>query len=137
MVAHPAPPAPTEPATRLTLGFALADRLCRLDMAGVLDALSVGALDVVIDQLACASFDRVVIDATGLRVIDDVGVNILVGLHHYVRAHGATMAVIGARAPVAAALPAALCAADPDRLRRPAAVPSAASALAGISRATA
>ncbi len=103
----PEPPrtAPTDAeAPRLSVRFEAGKGVCSLELSGVLDAMSVGALDLQIDQLACRSFDHVVIDVGRLGDVDPVGVSALVGLSHYVAARGATFALVGVTGRVADAL---------------------------------
>jgi len=70
---------------------------CLLELSGSLCGTSVAALAVQVDQLACTSCEHVVVDLSGLVRIDEVGVNMLVGLWHYVRGRGGRLEVVGAR----------------------------------------
>jgi len=108
----------------LTMGLDLDDGVVGLAFVGILDAGSVTVVDVLIDQLACTSFHTVVVDVTGVRGVDDVGLNVLTGLRYYLQGRGATVQVRGGFPLVVEAL-----AARPLEVQVPTPPPAAQSAL--------
>jgi anti-anti-sigma factor len=77
---------------------------CTLTLSGSLSGTSIAALEAQVDQLGSTPCRDVIIDVRLLSAIDQVGVNVLVGLNHYVEARGGQMTVVGASGEVAAAL---------------------------------
>jgi anti-anti-sigma factor len=88
----------------LSVEFRSVGPICVLTLVGELGERSVAALDAQIDQLGCSRFVEVVLDVTGLRSIDDVGVRVLVGLYHYVMGRLARLRVVGPRPAIVRAL---------------------------------
>lgn len=88
----------------LSVGLDTDGAVCRLTLQGTLGSTSVAALQAQFDQLGCISCERVVIDAGRLQALDAVGLNVLLGLHHYVRGRGGRLEVIGASLQVMAVL---------------------------------
>jgi anti-anti-sigma regulatory factor len=88
----------------LALSVELHDRGadCVLRLRGALTGESIMALEAQIDQIGCASWDRVVLDVSGLTRLDDVGNRVLAGLHHYMHGRGGTLVVSGAREAILA-----------------------------------
>jgi anti-sigma B factor antagonist len=68
-----------------------------LALAGSLDVLSAPELMPTIDQLVDEKRPRVVVDLTGLDIIDSSGVAALVALYKRLRGVGGQMTVVGAR----------------------------------------
>lgn len=68
-----------------------------LEIAGELDAMSVSELRPSIDQLVAAAPLPVVIELSGLRLIDSSGVGAIVSIYKRVRAAGGTVTVRGVR----------------------------------------
>lgn len=79
-------------------------RTCTLVLFGVLCATSIAALEAQIDQLGCIPCDDVVVDVRGLRGLDPVGVNVLLGLDHYVAGRGGSLWITGAVGQIATTL---------------------------------
>lgn len=76
-------------------------------LTGQLRAASLAVLEANVDLLGAASCEQVVVDLAGLTDVDDVGCNVLLGLHHYMAARGGRMGIVGASPQVAAVLAAA------------------------------
>jgi anti-sigma B factor antagonist len=66
-----------------------------LKVRGELDALSARALRPTLDALVAACPQKVVIDLSGLRLIDSLGVGALVWLYKRVRAKGGEVRFVG------------------------------------------
>jgi anti-anti-sigma regulatory factor len=75
-----------------------------LSATGMLTSDSIAALEALIDQIGCAESSHVTLDLSRLIGIDETGVNVVLGLVHYVRALGRRIEVSGAHGQVAAAL---------------------------------
>ena len=101
----------------LTVGFSSVGSVCLLTVSGELNGTSIAALEAQIDQIGCSECHDIVLDVAGLLTVDSVGMRVLIGLDHYVRALGARLTVTGASGSVAEAL-------APTRLGRPVAHPS-------------
>jgi anti-sigma B factor antagonist len=67
-----------------------------LNITGELDALSVPDLRPVLDDLITKGHKRIVVDLSGLRLIDSSGVGAIVYLFRKLRAVGGTVSVRGA-----------------------------------------
>src|SRR5689334_22448244 len=70
---------------------------CTLSISGELDALTAPELRRELDRLVQARYKEVVVDLSGLRLIDSSGVAALVSLYKRVRARQGTATVRGAR----------------------------------------
>jgi ABC-type transporter Mla MlaB component len=77
---------------------------CTLVLDGELRDTSIAALEAQVDQLGCLRCDDVTLDVHGLRGIDAVGANVLLGLHHYVDGRGGRLRIVGATERIGAAL---------------------------------
>jgi anti-sigma B factor antagonist len=67
-----------------------------LNITGELDALSVPDLRPVLDDLILKGHKKIVVDLSGLRLIDSSGVGAIVYLFRKLRAVGGTVSVRGA-----------------------------------------
>ena len=67
-----------------------------LNITGELDAVSVPDLRPVLDDLISKGHKRIVVDLSGLRLIDSSGVGAIVYLFRKLRAVGGTVSVRGA-----------------------------------------
>lgn len=67
-----------------------------LNITGELDALSVPDLRPVLDDLIMKGHKKIVVDLSGLRLIDSSGVGAIVYLFRKLRAVGGTVSVRGA-----------------------------------------
>lgn len=77
---------------------------CELRLAGALRAGSVVALEALVEQIGCATWDEVALDLTELTSLDDVGNSVLAGLHHYMQGRGGRLTISGAHGDVRARL---------------------------------
>ena len=68
-----------------------------LRIGGSLDVLTAPELMPTIDTLVSEKRPRVIVDLSGLDIIDSSGVAVLVKLYKGVRAYGGGMSVVGAR----------------------------------------
>jgi anti-sigma B factor antagonist len=68
-----------------------------LDVRGELDAACVDEIREVVDRLATAGHRSVIVDMSGLSVIDSSGVGSIVSLYKRVRGNGGTVQVRGAK----------------------------------------
>lgn len=84
-------------------------------MSGELRVESLAVLEANVDLLGSSTCDRVVVDVSAVTDIDAVGLNVLVGLHHYMLARGGTLGVSGASPAVASMLDGSEVARIPDR----------------------
>jgi ABC-type transporter Mla MlaB component len=75
-----------------------------LSATGMLTRDSIAALEAQIDHIGCAEPSAVILDLTDVVRIDATGLNVVLGLVHYVEALGRKVAIAGARGQVAAAL---------------------------------
>jgi len=64
-----------------------------LAIRGALDASSMPALAVQIDQLQCTPCEKAVLDLCKVDVADHVGLNAIAGLAHYVAARGGRLVI--------------------------------------------
>ena len=80
----------------LSVAFRHVSEVCILSVRGALTAETLAVFESQVDRLGRTTCQRVVIDAAGLTVMDDTGVAVLTGLHHYVRARGGRLSVTGA-----------------------------------------
>ena len=87
---------PEEPAQALSVYFRHVGPICLLSLRGDLHAESLRVLESQVDQLGRTSCHQVVVDLAELTSIDEAGVRVLTGLHHYVQARGGHLIVIGA-----------------------------------------
>lgn len=87
---------PEEPAHALSVSFRHVGPICLLSLRGDLRAASLRVLESQVDRLGRTSCHQVVVDLAELTSIDDAGVRVLTGLHHYVQARGGHLTVIGA-----------------------------------------
>ena len=95
-------PVTEPPVLRVNL---ISDDTCStLSLSGSFVAGAIGALWALIDQLGCLHFQRVELDLSDVVAIDAVGANVVIGIHHYVEARGASFAICGATADLAATL---------------------------------
>ena len=79
-------------------------RTCTLVLRGSLCGTSIAALEAQVDQLGCVPCDDVTVDLRGLRAIDPVGANVLLGLYHYVDGRGGRLRITGATDRIAITL---------------------------------
>ena len=84
----------------LRVGFASTESSCVLTLCGELNGTSIPALEAQIDQIGRSDCEDVVLDVTALIAIDSVGIRVLIGLDHYVRALGARLTIAGARGKI-------------------------------------
>jgi len=75
-----------------------------LVLRGSLCGTSIAALEAQVDQLGCVPCDDVTVDLRGLRAIDPVGANVLLGLYHYVDGRGGRLRITGATDRIAITL---------------------------------
>jgi anti-anti-sigma regulatory factor len=68
---------------------------CRLLLHGALRDCSIAVLEAQVDQLGRTPCATVVIDVRELTEMDQVGANVIVGLHHYVVARGGRLWIEG------------------------------------------
>ena len=80
---------------------------CTLRLRGRLTADTVPLLDRHVDRLGCGWCDEVIIDVSGLELMDCVGARLIVGFSHYAAGRGGSFTVRGARPDTAALLAAA------------------------------
>lgn len=80
----------------LSVAFRHVGSVCILSVRGALTAQTLAVFESQIDRLGRTTCQRVVIDAAGLTLMDDAGVAVLTGLHHYVQARGGRLSVTGA-----------------------------------------
>ena len=80
----------------LTVTLQLLGRTCVLALAGDLVGSTVSALEAQVEQLAYLPARDVVLDLVNLVTLDEVGLNVLVGLSHYARGRGGHMTTMGA-----------------------------------------
>lgn len=66
-----------------------------LSITGVLDAGTASQLEPMLNTLFVHAFPRVEIDLSGLRLIDSIGVGVLVALYKRLRARGVALAFRG------------------------------------------
>ncbi len=66
-----------------------------LKIAGELDALTVPEIRAEIDQIAAEGGEKVIVDLSGLRLVDSSGVGAIVSLFKRVRAEGRQFEVTG------------------------------------------
>jgi anti-anti-sigma factor len=88
----------------LSVAFRHVGAVCILSLRGALTAGTLQVFESQIDRLGRTTCHRVVVDAAGLAAIDEAGVRVVTGLHHYVHARGGRLSVIGAAGAVARAL---------------------------------
>ena len=81
----------------MTYATSLENDALVLYIRGELDAVTVEEIRSSLDGLATAGHRTVIIDLSGLRVIDSSGVGSIVSLYKRVRAYGGTATVRGAR----------------------------------------
>jgi anti-sigma B factor antagonist len=81
----------------MTFATSLENDALVLYIRGELDAVSVEELRETMDLLASAGHRTVIVDLSGLRVIDSSGVGSIVSLYKRVRAYGGTVSVRGAK----------------------------------------
>ena len=72
-------------------------RIKRLSISGVLDAETASQLEPMLDTLFVAPYRRVEVDLSGLRMIDSIGVGMLVTVYKRLQARGVTFALSGLR----------------------------------------
>jgi anti-anti-sigma factor len=89
------------PPPTLEVGLRCSGKIGILKASGELIASSIAALHAQIDQLSCSRCTELIVDLHDLAGIDSVGVNVLVGLHHYLEGRGGRMATVGASDSVA------------------------------------
>jgi anti-sigma B factor antagonist len=81
----------------MTYATSLENDALVLYIRGELDAVTVEEIRESLDQVATARHRTVIIDLSGLRVIDSSGVGSIVSLYKRVRAYGGQVAVRGAK----------------------------------------
>lgn len=64
---------------------------------GELDAVTVADIRPVVDKLATEGHKKIVVDLSGLRLIDSSGVGAIVSLYKQVKANGGSVVVRGVR----------------------------------------
>lgn len=95
----------TEPGTgTLAVSFRHVGPVSVLAMEGALHAGTVSAIEAQVDRLGRTPCHQVVLDLAGLGALDDAGVRVLTGLHHYIAGRGGRLTVIGASPSVSRAL---------------------------------
>ena len=105
-MAAPAPvaaPTPVATPAPLSVAFRHVGAVCVLSLHGALTAGTLHVLESQIDRLGRTTCQRVVVDAAELAAIDEAGVRVVTGLHHYVHARGGRLSVTGAAGAVARA----------------------------------
>ena len=100
-------PAAGGPAGDLAIWTDQSANRCTLRLRGRLTADTVSLLDRHVDRLGCRWCDEVVIDLSGLELMDCVGARLIVGFSHYAAGRGGRFEVRGARADTADLLAAA------------------------------
>ena len=88
----------------LTVAFRRIGPVCLLTLRGELNAASIAALEVQIDQIGASDSGVVLLDLAGVQRLDEVGRSVLVGLDQYVRALGGRLTVMCGDGQVAQAL---------------------------------
>jgi anti-sigma B factor antagonist len=81
----------------MTYATSLENDALVLYVRGELDAVSVEEIRESLDRLATAGHRTVVVDLSGLRVIDSSGIGSIVSLYKRVRAYGGSVSVRGAK----------------------------------------
>jgi anti-sigma B factor antagonist len=81
----------------MTYAMSLENDAVVLHVRGELDAACVDELRAVVDRLATAGHRTVIVDLSGLRVIDSSGIGSIVSLYKRVRGNGGTVSVRGAK----------------------------------------
>lgn len=81
----------------MTYATSLENDALVLYVRGELDAVTVEDLRSALDRLVAAGHRTVIIDLSGLRVIDSSGVGSIVSLYKRVRAYGGQASVRGAK----------------------------------------
>jgi anti-anti-sigma factor len=84
------------PGALLAVEWQRRGRTTVLRLCGELRDISIRALEDQIDRLACTAGDAVLLDLKDLTALDDVGVQVLVGLHHYMRGRRGSLRAVGA-----------------------------------------
>lgn len=93
---------PAEPPT-LAVGLEVAD-VATLSLDGSLDAHSLVALEVQLDQLRLARCKDVVVDVSRLTSVDSAGTGALSRLRRVLTARGGSLRLVGASRTIRAAL---------------------------------
>jgi anti-sigma B factor antagonist len=81
----------------MTYATSLENDALVLYVRGELDAVTVETIRESLDQLATAGHRTIVVDLSGLRVIDSSGVGSIVSLYKRVRSYGGQVTVRGAK----------------------------------------
>ena len=81
----------------MTYATSLENDALVLYIRGELDAVTVEEIRSTLDRLATAGHRQVIVDLSGLRVIDSSGVGSIVSLYKRVRAYGGQANVRGAK----------------------------------------
>jgi anti-sigma B factor antagonist len=81
----------------MTYATSLENDALVLYIRGELDAATVEAIRDSLDRVATARHRSVIVDLSGLRVIDSSGIGSIVSLYKRVRAYGGQVAVRGAK----------------------------------------
>jgi anti-sigma B factor antagonist len=81
----------------MTYAMSLENDAVVLHVRGELDAACVDELRAVVDRLATAGHRTVIVDLSGLLVIDSSGIGSIVSLYKRVRGYGGTVSVRGAK----------------------------------------
>jgi anti-anti-sigma factor len=97
---QPVAPQSGPEAPELAVAFRHVGQVCILSLDGALTANTLRAFESQIDRLGRTPCHRVVVDLSGLQAVDDAGMRVLIGLHHYVRARGGRLSVTGATGSV-------------------------------------
>jgi anti-anti-sigma factor len=75
-----------------------------LTLRGDLTGASIAALETQVDQIGCSDCKEVLLDVTGLKRLDSIGLRVLIGIDQYVEALGGRLRILGASGEVAEAL---------------------------------
>jgi anti-sigma B factor antagonist len=81
----------------MTYGMSVENDAVVLNLRGELDAACVDEIRAVVDRLATAGHRSIIVDLSGLQVIDSSGIGSIVSLYKRVRGNGGTVRVRGAK----------------------------------------
>lgn len=97
----------SDPRTALAIWTDQKQNRCVLRLRGRLCSDTVRLLDRHVDLLGCQSCDEVVLDLSGVDVMDQVGARVVVGLGHYMAGREGRFQVSGATPAVRSMIAAA------------------------------
>lgn len=80
---------------------------CVLRLRGRLTSGTVSLLETHVDALGCSGCEEVVLDLSGVTLLDEVGASLIVGLGHYVAGRGGRFSLNGVTEEAGARLAAA------------------------------